>query len=76
MTTSQNRKKKRKTEHIDKATEKIYIFCEGEQTEPLYFAGFEKAIKSNPIYKNTVQPRLKGLEDNLTSWLLVFFANC
>ena len=42
MPASQNRKKKRKTEHIEEATERIYIFCEGEQTEPLYFKGFEK----------------------------------
>lgn len=61
MPASQNRKKKRKTEYIDEATERIYIFCEGEQTEPLYFAGFEKAIKSNPIYKNTVHVHVEGI---------------
>lgn len=51
MPTPQNKKKPRKVEHLETIREKIYIFCEGEQTEPLYFKGFEKAITSNAIYK-------------------------
>ncbi len=27
---------------------------EGQQTEPLYFAGFKKLIEENPIYKDMV----------------------
>ena len=33
---------------------RYYIFCEGQQTEPLYFAGFKKLIEENPIYKDMV----------------------
>jgi len=50
----QNRKKARKTEYLDVIAGKYFIFCEGEKTEPNYFAGFRKAIKEDPIYKNAV----------------------
>jgi hypothetical protein len=33
---------------------RYYIFCEGEQTEPLYFSGFKKLIEDNPIYRDMV----------------------
>lgn len=33
---------------------RYYIFCEGEQTEPLYFEGFKQLIEDNPIYKDMV----------------------
>lgn len=61
MPASQNRKKKRKVQHIEEAKERIYIFCEGVQTEPLYFKGFENAIKSDPIYKNIVHIHVEGV---------------
>ena len=57
---SQNRKKQRRLNYIE-PVERIYIFCEGEQTEPLYFGGFVKEIKKNPIYKNTVFIEVIGL---------------
>lgn len=31
-----------------------YIFCEGEQTEPQYFAGFKRLIENDPIYREMV----------------------
>lgn len=61
MAKPQNKKKPRSTEHIPPACEKFYVFCEGEQTEPLYFKGFEKKIKSNPIYKNLVHVHIEGV---------------
>ena len=33
---------------------RYYIFCEGQQTEPQYFAGFKKLIEKNPVYKDMV----------------------
>lgn len=33
---------------------RYYIFCEGEQTEPQYFAGFKWLIEDNPIYRDMV----------------------
>lgn len=56
-----NRKKPRRVEHIELASEKFYIFCEGTQTEPHYFRGFENAIKSNAIYKNLVHVHVEGV---------------
>lgn len=47
-------KKKRRAEYLEKKEHRYYIFCEGEQTEPLYFKGFKELIESNPIYKNMV----------------------
>lgn len=60
MASTRDRKKKRQTDHLDPGV-RIYIFCEGEQTEPLYFKGFENAIKSNPIYKNLVHIHIEGV---------------
>lgn len=61
MPSPQNRKRSRHIEYLEPAGEKIFIFCEGEQTEPLYFKGFEKAIKDNAIYKNVVHIYVKGV---------------
>jgi hypothetical protein len=47
-------KKKRKQNHLELKVHRYYIFCEGEQTEPNYFAGFKKLIDTNSIYKNMV----------------------
>ena len=56
----ENRKRQRKQGWIE-PLEKIYIFCEGEKTEPLYFKGFEEEIEKNPIYKNAVFIHIEGL---------------
>lgn len=37
-------KKKRRQEYLEMKQYRYYIFCEGQQTEPLYFAGFKKLI--------------------------------
>ena len=47
-------KKARRQEHLEKFEYRYYIFCEGEQTEPLYFDGFKRLIEANPIYRNMV----------------------
>ena len=47
-------KKKRRQEHMEQKLYRYYIFCEGQQTEPLYFAGFKKLIEENPVYKDMV----------------------
>ncbi len=47
-------KKKRRQEHLEKREHRYYIFCEGQQTEPNYFAGFKKLIEDNPIYRDMV----------------------
>ena len=47
-------KKKRRKEYLEKREYRYYIFCEGEQTEPLYFEGFKRLIEENPIYKDMV----------------------
>jgi hypothetical protein len=47
-------KKKRLQEHLEMKQYRYYIFCEGQQTEPLYFTGFKKMIEENPIYKEMV----------------------
>ena len=41
----QNRKHQRKIDYLSAIDKKYYIFCEGQQTEPLYFDAFKKAIK-------------------------------
>lgn len=51
--TTQWRKQRRK-EYLEKREYRYYIFCEGEQTEPLYFEGFKRLIEDNPIYKDMV----------------------
>lgn len=61
MPTPQNKKKPRKIHHIEDASERIYIFCEGVQTEPSYFEGFKKAIQSNAVYKNLVHVHIEGV---------------
>ena len=38
-------KKKRRIEYLEKRKYRYYIFCEGEQTEPLYFEGFKHLIE-------------------------------
>lgn len=61
MASQKDRKKIRKVEYIEPPEKKFYIFCEGEQTEPKYFSGFEKAIKSNAIYRNLVHIQVEGV---------------
>ena len=51
--TTQWRKQRRK-EYLERKEYRYYIFCEGEQTEPLYFEGFKQIIEDNPIYKDMV----------------------
>ena len=50
----ENWKKKRRQEYLELKRYRYYIFCEGQQTEPQYFAGFKKLIEENPIYKDMV----------------------
>ena len=47
-------KKKRRKEYLEKREYRYYIFCEGQQTEPLYFEGFKRYIEDNPIYRDMV----------------------
>lgn len=47
-------RKQRHKEYLEKKEYRYYIFCEGEQTEPLYFEGFKPMIEDNPIYKDMV----------------------
>lgn len=47
-------RKQRSKEYLEKKEYRYYIFCEGEQTEPLYFEGFKRLIEDNPIYKDMV----------------------
>lgn len=47
-------KKKRQQEYLEKKKYRYYIFCEGKQTEPMYFEGFKKIIENNPIYRDMV----------------------
>lgn len=61
MRSPQNKKKTRQVEHLETASQRFYIFCEGKQTEPQYFSGFETAIKSNPVYKNLVHVHVEGV---------------
>lgn len=51
---TQNWRKKRKQDNLDKKDYRYYIFCEGEQTEPNYFSGFKRYIEENPIYRDSV----------------------
>lgn len=46
--------KKRRQEYLEMKQYRYYIFCEGEQTEPQYFAGFKRLIEDNPIYRDMV----------------------
>ena len=47
-------KKKRRQEYLEMKQYRYYIFCEGQQTEPLYFAAYKKLIEENPVYKDMV----------------------
>lgn len=47
-------RKKRWQEYLEQKEYRYYIFCEGEQTEPQYFAGFKRLIEANPIYRDMV----------------------
>ena len=47
-------KKKRRQEYLEMKQYRYYIFCEGQQTEPQYFAGFKRKIEENSIYKDMV----------------------
>lgn len=47
-------KRKRLQEHLELKQYRYYIFCEGQQTEPLYFMGFKNLIEQNPIYRDMV----------------------
>lgn len=57
----QHQKKPRKSNYLPSIEHRYYIFCEGEKTEPLYFRGFEKAIKSEPLYKNMIHIEVQGV---------------
>lgn len=57
----ENRKKVRRTEYLSSIPHRFYIFCEGTQTEPLYFKGFASAIRLNPIYKNLIHIEVIGV---------------
>ncbi|MBC7765564.1 MAG: RloB domain-containing protein [Hyphomonadaceae bacterium] len=61
MRPNNNWKRPRKTFEIEPIEHKYYIFCEGEQTEPLYFNGLKTLIESNVIYKNLVLIDVKGI---------------
>ena len=60
-------KKKRRQQYLELKKYCYYIFCEGEQTEPQYFAGFKRLIEDNPIYKDMV---LIEIQDRLKSKLI------
>jgi len=47
-------RKSRRIEHIEQKN-RIYIFSEGEKTEPNYFGGFKKLIEDDPIYKDMIE---------------------
>ncbi len=47
-------KKKRRQEYLEMKEYRYYIFCEGQQTEPLYFEGFKRLIEENPVYRDMV----------------------
>ena len=51
---TENWRKKRRQEYLEMKEFRYYIFCEGEQTEPLYFSGFKKLIEDNAIYRDMV----------------------
>ena len=50
----ENWKRKRRKEYLELKKYRYYIFCEGQQTEPQYFAGFKRLIEENPVYKDMV----------------------
>lgn len=54
MAGMENWKKKRRQEYLEMKQYRYYIFCEGQQTEPMYFAALKKLIEENPVYKDMV----------------------
>ena len=50
----ENWKRKRRKEYLELKKYRYYIFCEGQQTEPQYFAGSKRLIEENPVYKDMV----------------------
>ena len=51
---------KRKQAVLEMKEYNYFIFCEGEQTEPNYYKGFESNIENNPIYKDMVTVKVQG----------------
>lgn len=49
----------RRQGNIETREFQYYIFCEGAQTEPLYFRGFKQHIEDNPVYRNLVQIQIE-----------------
>lgn len=47
-------RRKRQQGYLEMKEYRYYIFCEGLQTEPLYFQGFKRLIEENPIYREMV----------------------
>ena len=60
-TKNEHRKKTRRIDHRPIIEKKYYIFCEGKETEPLYFEGLKKAIERNPIYRNMILVEIEGV---------------
>lgn len=58
---NQNWKKPRKVGELEEITNKYYIFCEGEKTEPNYFEGFKRYIARNSVYKGLVLVEVEGV---------------
>jgi hypothetical protein len=52
-------RKVRRQEYLERKVDRFYIFCEGEKTEPNYFEGFKRSIEQNPIYRNMVLIEIK-----------------
>ena len=52
-------RRERRQGYLEMKEFRYYIFCEGEQTEPLYFQRFKRLIESNPIYREIVLVRIE-----------------
>ena len=63
-------KKKRRQEHMEQKLYRYYIFCEGQQTETLYFEGFKKLNKENP----KLQYHTAWSNECIEFWFLLHFA--
>lgn len=63
-------KKKRRKEYLELKQYRYYIFCEGQQTEPLYFAAFKKRIEENP----ELQYHTAWSNECIEFWFLLHFA--
>lgn len=59
--TQSNWKKQRKINSIPIFSRKIYIFCEGEKTEPNYFNEIKYRIENKALYKNSVFVNVEGV---------------